>query len=135
MDLVKYCTGVTVEALSIVIVSDLTNGLANDLLEVYGSCGGDLTHEHNDACSGGSLASNARHGVLLEKSVENCVGYLVADLIGMSLGYGLGSEKMFCHFYILHIIFLVTERKPSEIPRVKKHYEALISSDLAPYTS
>ena len=84
---------VVVKTLGAVVVADLLDGLADDLVVVEDGGGGDLTENHHHPGLGRGLAGNAGVGVLRKASVENGVGDLVADLVGVALRDGLGGEE------------------------------------------
>lgn len=73
--------GLVVEALGGVIVTDVLDGLTNDLLVVKGGLGGDLSEDHDHTGLGGGLASNLGHGVLSQAGIENSIRDLIADLV------------------------------------------------------
>lgn len=77
--------GLVVEALARVIVANVLDGLTDDLLVVESSLGGDLTEDHDHTSLGGSLASDLGERVLPEAGVENGIGDLVSDLVGVTL--------------------------------------------------
>ena len=81
-----------VEALLGRVVANVLDGVTDDLLVVDLGLGGDLTEDHDHAGLGGSLASNLGEGVLLEAGIEDGVGDLVSDLVGVALADGLGCE-------------------------------------------
>lgn len=81
-----------VEALLGRVVTDVLDGVTDDLLVVDLGLGGDLTEDHDHAGLGGSLASDLGEGVLLEAGIEDGVGDLVSDLVGVTLADGLGCE-------------------------------------------
>ena len=85
--------GVVVEALGAVVVADLLDGLADDLVVVDDGGGGNLAENHHHTGLGGGLAGNAGVGILSKAGVENGVGHLVADLIGVTLRNRLGGEE------------------------------------------
>ena len=87
-----YSTGLGVKTAGAVLVADLGNGVADDLVVLNGSLGGDLTHHQHHAGGGNGLACNAGHGVLCKMCIQDSVGDGVADLIGMALGHGFGSK-------------------------------------------
>ena len=87
--------GVAVKAVLGTGVSDLADGLADDLLEVHGSLGGDLTHDGHKAGGAEGLAGHAGHGILAEQLVQDGVGDLVGNLVGMTLGHGFAGEQHF----------------------------------------
>lgn len=82
-----------VEALGRVIIADALDGLADDLLVVNLGLGGDLAKDHDHAGLGGRLASDLGEGVVGQAGIENGVGDLISDLVGMALADGLGLQK------------------------------------------
>ena len=88
-------------------VADIGHDLADDLLEIDIAVGGDLTHDMDHAGRGAGLAGHAGLGVVGQDLVEDGIGDLIADLVGMSLGNGLGSKQMMlCHKIFLHSVAL-----------------------------
>jgi hypothetical protein len=78
------------------VVADLADRLAGDLGEVEVRLGADLAGDHHQvgvderlAGDPGLLALTVGH-----HGVEDAVGDLVANLVGMTLGYGLGREEV-----------------------------------------
>lgn len=82
--------GLVVEALGGVIVADVLDGVADNLLVVELGLGGDLTEDHDHTGLGGGLASDLGEGVLSQTGIENGIGNLIGDLVGMTLTDGLG---------------------------------------------
>ena len=62
-----------VEALGRVVVADVLDGVADDLLVVELRFCADLAEDHDHACLGGSLAGDLRRRVLLEAGIELCI--------------------------------------------------------------
>lgn len=62
--------GLVVEALGRVVVADLLDGVADDLLVVDLGLGGDFTKDHDHTSLGGGLASDLGEGVLLQAGIE-----------------------------------------------------------------
>jgi hypothetical protein len=81
-----------VEALLGRVVADVLDGVTDDLLVVDLGLGGDLAEDHDHAGLGGTLASDLGERVLLEAGIEDGVGDLVSDLVGVALADGLGGE-------------------------------------------
>lgn len=77
--------GTVVDTLLLIIITDLLEGVANDLLIVHGSLGGDLTEDHDHTSLGASLASDLGEGILCEASINNGVRNLIAELVGVPL--------------------------------------------------
>ena len=84
--------GVAVEALEGVVVTDLTDGVADQGLEVDVGLGGDLSGDDDEAGAGEGLAGDAAVRVFGEAGVEDGVGDLVGHLVGMTFGHGLTGE-------------------------------------------
>ena len=82
--------GLVVEALGGVIVADVLDGVADNLLVVELGLGGDLTEDHDHTGLGGGLASDLGEGVLSQAGIEDGIGNLIGDLIGVTLTDGLG---------------------------------------------
>ncbi len=89
--------GVAVKAVFRAVVADFADNGAHYLGDIDIAVGGNFTHDGNDTGSAGRFAGNAGIGVVFKHRVENRVGNLVADFIGMPLGYGFRGKKMFCH--------------------------------------
>jgi hypothetical protein len=85
--------GLVVEALGGVIVADVLDSVADNLLVIDLGLGGDLAEDHDHTGLGGSLASNLGHGVLSQAGIEDGIGDLIGNLVGVALTYGLGLEK------------------------------------------
>ena len=83
-------TGLVVEALLRVIVADVLDGITDDLLVVKASTGGDLAEDHDHTSLGGSLASDLGEGVLRQAGIEDGIGDLVGNLVGVTLTNGFG---------------------------------------------
>ena len=82
--------GLVVETLGGVIVTDVLDGVTDDLLVVESGLGGDLTEDHDHTSLGGSLASNLGEGILSQTGIEDGIGDLISDLVGVTLTDGLG---------------------------------------------
>jgi len=89
----EQVAGLVVKALGGVIVTDVLDGVTDNLLVVELGLGGDLTEDHDHTGLGGSLASNLGEGVLPEAGIEDSVGNLISDLVGVALTDGLRSEE------------------------------------------
>jgi hypothetical protein len=69
----EHVAGLVVEALAGVVVADVLDGAADDLLVVEVCLGGDLAEDHDHACLGGRLAGDLGERVLLEAGIEDGV--------------------------------------------------------------
>ena len=88
---------VCVKTVGGIVVADVCHCPADDGCNIYLGLGGDLPHDKDHAGSGGRLAGHTAHGVLSQHGVQNCVGDLVADLIGMSLSDGFRCKNSIGH--------------------------------------
>jgi hypothetical protein len=86
----EQVAGLVVKTLGRVIIADVLDGVTDDLLVVELGLGGDLTEDHDHTGLGGSLASNLGEGILPKASIEDSVGNLISDLVGVALTDGLG---------------------------------------------
>lgn len=86
----EQVTGLVVKTLGRVIIADVLDGVTDNLLVVKLGLSGDLTKDHDHTGLGGSLASNLGEGVLPKASIEDSVGNLISDLVGVTLTDGLG---------------------------------------------
>ena len=92
-------TGVGVEAELCTGIADVRHDLADDLLKIDVAVGGDLAHNVDEAGGCTGLAGHAGVGVVGQDLIEDGVGDLVTDLVGMALGDGLGRKQtILCHF-------------------------------------
>lgn len=82
--------GLVVETLLGIVIADVLDGVADNLLVVKLGLGSDFTEDHDHTSLGGSLASNLGEGVLSETGIENGIGDLIGDLVGVTLTDGLG---------------------------------------------
>jgi hypothetical protein len=89
----KQVAGLVVKTLLGVIVTDVLDGITDNLLVVKLGLGGDLTEDHDHTGLGGSLTSNLGEGVLAKAGIEDGVGNLISDLVGVTLTNGLGGEE------------------------------------------
>lgn len=80
--------GLVVEALVGGVVADLLDGASDDVLVVNGSLGGDLTEDHDHTGLGGRLASDLGEGVLSKAGIEDGIGNLITDLVGVAFTDG-----------------------------------------------
>src|ERR1019366_3194648 len=78
-------------------VADVPDRLPDDGNELDLRRGGDFTGDDDHARLRERLAGHAGAGVLLEDRVEDRVGHLVAQLVRMPLGDGLGRETVAGH--------------------------------------
>ena len=92
--------GLVIEALGGVIIADILDGVADNLLVVNLGLGGDFPEDHDHAGLGGRLASDLGEGVIGQAGIENGIRDLVGNLVGVSFTDRLGlsglsvSEKL-----------------------------------------
>jgi len=85
---------IAIKAVEGVVVSDRLDCAANDLLKIYVSLGGDFAGDDNEAGGGKSFASDAAGGIVCEASVEDCIGDLIGDFIGVTFSDGFRCEQI-----------------------------------------
>ena len=91
-----YAAGFGVEAKFGASVADVADDFAREVGKVHVSGGGDLAGDYDQASGDQGLAGDAAHGIVFHDGVEDGVGNLVGDFVGMALGYGFrGEEKLF----------------------------------------
>jgi hypothetical protein len=74
-------------------VADVGDALTHDARDVDVARGGDLAGDVHETRGDERLDGDARMRIDREQSVEDRVGDLVADLVGVPLGDGLGGEE------------------------------------------
>lgn len=82
-----------VKPLGGVVVTDILDSITNDLLVVELGLGSDLTKDHNHTGLGGSLTSDLGQRILGQASIEDSIGDLISDLVGVAFTNGLGGEE------------------------------------------
>ena len=86
-------TALVVDAVVGVVVADALDGVARDLDVVDVRVGRDLAGQHHEAGVAQRLGGDARARILREDRVQDGVGDLVRDLVGMAFRDGLGGEE------------------------------------------
>ena len=82
--------GLVVKTLGRVIVADILDNIADNLLVVELGLGGDLTKDHNHTSLGRGLASDLGEGIICQAGVKDGVRDLITDLVRMAFTYRLG---------------------------------------------
>ena len=94
----NHGTGVAVKAVLAPVIANVPDHLPGDVGDVHIAAGGDLAHHVDQSGAGRGLAGHAAVGVLLQNGVQDGVGDLVADLVGVALRDGFGGEEIVsCH--------------------------------------
>ena len=115
----QHSAGLVVKALAGTVVTDLLDGFADDLFHRDVGGGGHFAHDHDHAGGGAGLTGHAGHGVLGQNSVQNAVGYLVAQFVGMAFGNAFRSEQsLVSHLCLpLFLYFLLFSEKKNRLPK------------------
>src|SRR5450432_2293460 len=82
----QHSAALVVDAVLGVVVADALDGVARDLDVVDVGVGRDLAGEHHQAGVAERLGGDTRARVLPEDRIEDGVGYLVGDLVGVAFG-------------------------------------------------
>lgn len=80
----QHVTGLVVEPLFGVVVTNVLDGVTDDLLVVQLGLGGDFTEHHDHTGLGGGFTRDLRQRVDGETRVQDGVGHLVTDLVGVA---------------------------------------------------
>jgi hypothetical protein len=94
--------GLVVETLVRVVVTNLLDSGADNVLVVDVGLGGDLTEDHDHTGLGSGLDSNLGVGVLSQAGVKDSIRDLVTDLVGVSLSDGFGLQNVSSHMRWMH---------------------------------
>ena len=84
MDAGDHRAGVGVEAVLCLGIADLTDHLADDVLDLDVGRGGDLAADERESGCDKALAGNARMLVLGQERIKDGIRDLIADLVGMA---------------------------------------------------
>src|SRR5580704_3850642 len=88
--------GFSVEAKFGAGVANVANDFAGEIGEIDVSRGGNFAVDYYEARGDQGFAGYAAHGIVFHDGVEDGVGNLVSDFVGMALGYRFrGKEKLF----------------------------------------
>lgn len=91
-----HTASAAVDSLGRIVVSNLAQGIANNLVHVHLGGGRDFSEQQDIIRLGRRLTSHLAVGVLGQAGVQNGVGNLVAALVRMALANRLaGKEKHF----------------------------------------
>ena len=89
--------GAVVKTVGRIGVADPLHGSAGNGRDIGVVGGGDLSHDHDHASGGEGLTGHMGGGVACQDIVQDRVGDLVAYLVWMSFGDGLGGEYTVTH--------------------------------------
>ena len=89
----EHRAALVVDAVLGVVVADALDRVARDLDVVDMRVGRDLAGEHDEAGVAQRLGGHARARVLRQYRVENRVGDLIGDLVGVAFRNGFGGEE------------------------------------------
>ena len=89
--------GVGVEADLRARETDITDDAAHDALEIEQRLGGDLAGDQHEAGLGHRFAGDPAERIDGEATVEDRIAHLIAQLVGVTFGDGLGREQVTGH--------------------------------------
>ena len=93
----KDGTGVRIKPFFRRVVADLPDGISDHLLVIDIRLGRNLSGHHDKAGAGCRLAGDTAHRILCHAGIQNRIGDIVADLVGMSFCYRLGCKNILVH--------------------------------------
>ena len=80
------------------VVADFLDGFADDLRQIGIALGADFTGDDGHAGRHEGFASHTGVGILFNQCIEDGIGNLVGNLIGMTFGHGLGRKEISAFF-------------------------------------
>jgi len=78
-------------------IAHLSHDVPYDLRDVDVAIARHLTRYHDHAGGHQGLDGHARTLVLTDDMVQDAIGYLIAQLVGMAHCHGFGGEKILAH--------------------------------------
>ena len=105
----QHGAGLAVKAVFGAVIADVEDFLARDFVDRHARSGADFAHDQHKASGGAALAGDVRIGILCEYGVQNGVGNLVADFVGMSFGHGFRGKQS-AHGGVSSFPFVAFER-------------------------
>ena len=98
----QHRAGLIVKTVRGVGISDVPDRFPYYAGDIDITIGGHFSHDHYHAGGSHSLTCHPGPAVLLQNSVQNGIGYLIAYFVGMSFGHAFRGEQFVAH----KIIFL-----------------------------
>ena len=121
----KDRAGVRIEAFAGIVIADLPDRIADNLLIIYNSLGRDLAGHQDKTCAGSSLACHTAHGILCHAGIQNRIGYSIADFVGMSFCHRLRRENVLLHFRNLLRFVNLVHRSAASGPAGSGHKKSV----------
>ena len=94
----KDSAGICIKSLAGIVVADLPDRIADNLLIIHNSLGRDLAGHQDKTRAGSGLAGHTAHGILCHAGIQNRIGHSITDFVGMSLCHRLRRENVLLHF-------------------------------------
>ena len=85
-------TGVSIKAIFSTSITNLTNGISYDSLNVNVRLCCNFTHNKNKTCSSSCLTCYTAHRILRHQGIENRIRNGIADFVRMSFSYRFRSK-------------------------------------------
>ena len=105
--------GAVVEAVGRVGVADALHGAADDGGDVGVVLGGDLAHHGDNTGGGEGLTGHVGIGIVGQNVVQDGIGDLVADFVGVALGDGLRGKQTLCHNVVPSFLTRARKTRPA----------------------
>ena len=87
-----HCTGICIKSEFTTIISDLTNSISYDLLDINVCCCCNFTHYKYKTCCCSCFACNTSHRVLFHNCIKNGIRNGITHFVRMAFGYRFRSE-------------------------------------------
>jgi len=94
MEEFHYLDSLVIETGTIDIIADFLDNFTHQRLDVKGGMCGDLTTYHYPIGSSERFTGDTRIGVFCQTGIKDSIGYLVANLVWMSLTYRFTCEHL-----------------------------------------
>ena len=119
----QHGAGLVVKAVAGAVVADVFHGLPDDALHIHLGVGGHFAHHHHHAGGGAGLTGHVGAGVLGQDRVQNAVGHLVAQLVGMAFGDAFRrKQSLDRHFFTSFLMFFRGKKRKKTPEKESLHW-------------
>ena len=87
-----YCTCICIETIFTSCITNFSDCISDDILDIDLCIRCDLTHNHNKTCCCTCFASYTAHWILFQHCIKNSIRNLITDLVRMAFCYRFRCE-------------------------------------------